>query len=60
MIEMIASTDITKVARGIDLPILAISGRQDPLFPQDQLALIAESFRDSACCLMDRCGHNPH
>lgn len=60
MIEMIAALDRTAHARQIDLPVLALSGRQDPLFPPDHLELVAGTFPDCTAMLVESCGHNPH
>jgi pimeloyl-ACP methyl ester carboxylesterase len=60
MIDMVAAHDGTAQARGLDLPVLAISGRQDPLFPPDHLSAIAAAFPVCTARLVDACGHNPH
>jgi pimeloyl-ACP methyl ester carboxylesterase len=60
MIDMIADLDQTAIARRLTLPVLALSGRQDQLFPPDHLAHISNTFRHGSHQLIDHCGHNPH
>lgn len=60
MIEMIAALDCTARARQTHQPVLALSGREDPLFPPDHLVTMTDTFPDCRVRLVDACGHNPH
>lgn len=60
MIDMLLHVDQTDLARHLDLPVLAISGDQDPVFPPDQLAHMADIFHNFTSVRVADCGHNPH
>lgn len=43
----------------LDMPVLAIHGRQDPVVPAEHCAEVVESCRRGTVRWLDRCGHFP-
>ncbi len=48
-----------RALRQLDVPVLAIHGRQDPVVPPAHCAEVVEACRRGAVRWLDRCGHFP-
>ena len=45
---------------GVQCPTLFISGKEDPLFPPEQLAAMVPHFKQARIEIVDDAGHSPY
>lgn len=54
-----AFADWRDVVPRVDVPVMAVAGRQSPIWPWQSSAWIADSARDGHLVVLDDCGHAP-
>lgn len=60
MVDMVRAIDHSALAQSLDLPVLALTGGADPIFPPEHLALLSAAVPDCRPVILKGCGHNPH
>lgn len=60
ILQNLETTDLTNAARAIALPVLALSGQKDPIFPPEHHHHLIETLQPEMHEHWPDCGHNPH